>query len=74
MVSTSQKISCPLARVSFSLFQWLSPAETKNCKIIFYLDEKVFFYSEFFASGNHYGNCVEAIFKEKASSRNYFSC
>ena len=37
----------------------VSTTRNKSCKILSCLDEIVFFYSEFFASGNHYWN-VEA--------------
>ena len=42
----------------------VSTSRNKSCKILSCLGEIVFFYSEFFASGNHYRN-VQANFQRK---------
>ena len=44
----------------------VSTSRNKSCKILSCLGEIAFFYSEFFASGNHYHN-VEANFERKTS-------
>ena len=47
----------------------------KSCKIFFCLGKIVFFYSEFFASENHYWNYWKPILKKNfiTPSRNWFS-
>ena len=52
----------------------VSTSRNKSCKILSCLGEIVFFYSEFFACGNHYRK-VEANFLKKllCPSRNCFS-